>query len=115
MFYKLYILKILFVHFRGLLLATGKLWKRNQKENGSVILLSPSLLCGHPICATGSTHLGLALSILDQQKVFSSYLKRQVPDNPRLTSKAESVEVKKIGVLTQSLNNALHFMILEKA
>jgi 3-oxoacyl-(acyl-carrier-protein) synthase len=88
--------------------------ERNQKDKASVILLSPSLLCGHPICATGSTHLGLALSILDQQKVFSSYLKGQVPKNPRLTSKAESAEVKKIGILTQSLNNALHFMVLEK-
>ena len=86
----------------------------NQDHNADIPLLCPTLLTGHSICSSGSTHLSIALKILEKQKIFSSYLRGQVPDNPACTDRTESIEVKKIGILTQGLNNSIQFMIVEK-
>ena len=85
----------------------------NRFEKSPVPLLCPTLLTGHSICSSASTHLSIALKILEHQKVFSSYLKDQVPENPAFTDRTESLEVKKIGILTQGLNNSVQFMIVE--
>ena len=86
----------------------------NQKLKNPVPLLCPTLLTGHSICSSASTHLSIALKILEHQKIFSSYLKDQVPDNPAFTDRTESLEVKRIGILTQGLNNSVQFLIVEK-
>ena len=84
------------------------------REGGKTKLLTPSLFLGHPICANGGAMITTALMCLKHQKIFSSYLD-SVPDEPELTAEEEEMNLNRILVLSQGLNNSLHGLILEKA
>ena len=84
------------------------------REEGHTKLLTPSLFLGHPICANGGAMITTALMCLKHQKVFSSYLDN-MPDKPELTTQEENLELNRVLVLSQGLNNSLHGLILEKA
>lgn len=86
----------------------------NQHSKRDIPILCPTLLTGHSICSSASSHLSIALEILRNQRVFSSYLKGQVPDSPILTSGVHNLRVGRVGILTQGLNNSIQFMIIEK-
>lgn len=88
--------------------------KMNQSSGSEVALLCPTLLTGHSICSSASSHLSIALEILRNQKIFSSYLKDQVPDRPAFTSQVSRLAIKRVGILTQGLNSSIQFMIIEK-
>lgn len=83
------------------------------REGGKTRLLTPSLFLGHPICANGGAMITTALLCLKHQKVFSSYLD-SLPDEPELTAQEEGLELNRVLVLSQGLNNSLHGLILEK-
>ncbi|MCO4781489.1 MAG: hypothetical protein KC646_04140 [Candidatus Cloacimonetes bacterium] len=84
-----------------------------KKQGASIPILTPSLLTGHSLCTNASSQLEIALKIFKEQKVFSSYLEPSC-DLEMFTNENKSLNVKRIAIFNQSLNNTLQMQIIEK-
>ena len=84
-----------------------------KDEKVSVPLLSAYLFTGHSICTNASSQLEIALKILKEQKIFSSYLDKDHCSG-LFSSENKSMKVKRIGIFNQSLNNTVQMQIIEK-
>ncbi|MCJ8344645.1 hypothetical protein MJH12_03825 [bacterium] len=84
-----------------------------DEANVRVPLLTPNLITGHSICTNASCQLDIALKILKEQKVFSSYLDDTHSDG-MFTSENKKMKINRIGIFNQSLNNSIQMQIIEK-
>jgi len=86
---------------------------RKKKEKTNTLLVSPTLVTGYSLCTHAATLTSIAIEMIKRQKVFSSYFE-VVPDNPLMSHEAREQNLQRIGVFHQSLNNTLHFSIIER-
>jgi len=79
-----------------------------SSHQADTLLSTPHLYIGHPLCATTLFLTLLAVEMMHSNQTFSSYRKCA---HGYLDS-GSKVDIRRVGILTQSYNNSLQFIVL---